>query len=212
MGGTATVTDPGNPASGVTGLAYGDNVFAWRVAANTCGTDSLAAQVTITRLRQPAAPTISQLGADSLACSLAAGSYEWYLEGNPLGLRTRVIKAIQTGRYTVRVTGEAGCQSDLSPAFAWLPTATEPDLVFEVRVYPNPTSGGLVVVLPPDITQPVQFTLGDALGRTVAVRTLPPGMGRERAIRFDVSAEPKGVYLLRVQTDKVVVVRKVCRQ
>jgi hypothetical protein len=56
IGGTATVTDPENPAARVSGLAYGNNVFEWRVAANTCGTDSLAGRVTITRLRQPAVP------------------------------------------------------------------------------------------------------------------------------------------------------------
>jgi hypothetical protein len=212
VGGTATVTDPQNPASGVTGLAYGENGFEWRVAANTCGTDSLAGRVTITRRQRPAPPFITGRGADSLACSTTAGSYEWYLEGNPLGLHSQVIRASQPGRYTVRVTGEAGCHSEPSAAFAWLPTGSEPGLASGVRVYPNPTTGGFVVVLPPDLRQAVQLTLSDALGRVVAVRTLRPGTGNQRAIRFDLATEPKGVYLLKLQTDRGVVVRKVCRQ
>ncbi len=212
IGGAATVTDPDNPAARVTGLAYGNNVFEWRVAANTCGTDSLAGRVTITRLRQPAAPAVSQRGADSLACSVAAGSYEWYFEGSPLGLRTRVIQATRPGKYAVRVNGESGCHSEPSPAFAWLPTALAPNLASLVRVYPNPTTGAFVVVLPPDLGQPVQITLSDPVGRALAVRTLPPGTRGEQVVQFDLSAGRPGVYLLKLQTAKGVVVRKVCRQ
>jgi hypothetical protein len=214
IGGTATVTDPEHPAARVSGLAYGDNVFEWRVAANTCGTDSLAGRVTITRLPQPPAPTIARQGADSLVCSVAAGSYEWYLEGSPLGLRTRVIRAKGPGKYAVRVSRESGCPSELSPAFAWLPlpTAVEPTLAAQVRVYPNPTTGTLVVVLPPDLGQPVQVTLFDPVGRALAVHTLAPGARGEQLVRFDLSAGQKGLYLLRLQTTKGVVVRKVYRQ
>jgi hypothetical protein len=203
--------NPADPMTRVTGLAYGENVFEWRVAANTCGTDSLAARVTITRLQRPATPAITGRGADSLACSTAAETYEWYLEGNPLGLHTRVIKANGPGKYTVRVTGGAGCHSELSPAFAFLPTATEPGLASELRVYPNPTTGGFVV-LPLGPGQPVQLTLSDAMGRTLVVRTLRPGTRGEETIGFDVTAEPKGVYLLKLQTTRGVVVRKVCKQ
>ncbi|MBD0255853.1 MAG: T9SS type A sorting domain-containing protein [Cytophagales bacterium] len=212
IGGTATVTDPGNPAAQVAGLAYGNNVFEWRVAANTCGTDSLAGRVTITRLRRPATPAITQRGADSLACSVAAGTYEWYFEGSPLGVRTRVIKANQAGKYTVRVGEESGCPSEPSPAFAWLPTGVEPHLALPVRVYPNPTTGAFVVVLPPDLGPPVRVTLSDPVGRALAVRTLPPGTRGEQVVQFDLSAGQKGFYLLKLQTTKGVVVRKVYRQ
>jgi len=210
--GTAAITDPENPNARATGLAYGDNVFQWRVAANTCGSDSLAGRVTITRLRRPATPAITQEGADSLACSAATGSYEWYFEGNPLGLHTRTIKANRPGKYTVRVTEGADCHSEPSPAFAWLPTATEPALAAGVRVYPNPTTGGFVMVLPPDLGQPVQVTLSDAIGRALAVRTLRPGTGGAAVVAFDLSTRQKGVYLLKLQTPKGVVVRKVCKQ
>jgi hypothetical protein len=212
VGGTATIADPKNPASGVTGLAYGENVFQWRVAVNTCGTDSLAARVTITRLRHPDPPSITGRGTDSLACSTFARSYEWYLEGNPLGLHSQVIRVSQPGRYTVRVTGEVGCRSEPSTAFAWLPTGTEPGLDLGIQVYPNPTTGDFVVVLPPALGQAVQLTLSDAMGRALAVRTLRPGTGGERSIRFDVATEPKGMYLLKLQTDRGVAVRKVCKQ
>jgi hypothetical protein len=212
IGGSGTVTDPGSPAARVTGLAYGDNVFEWRIAANTCGTDSLAGRVTITRLRQPAAPTITQQGADSLVCSAATGTYEWYFEGSPSGLRTRVIRATQPGKYTVRVSEESGCRSEPSPAFAWLPTAIEPGLAAQVRVYPNPTTGAFVVVLPPGLGQSVQLTLSDPVGRALAVRTLPPGTRGEQVVRFDLSAGQKGLYLLKLQTTQGVVVRKVWRQ
>jgi uncharacterized repeat protein (TIGR01451 family) len=210
--GRAVITEPENPNALVTGLAYGENVFEWQVSANTCGSDSLAGRLTITRLPRPATPAIIPVGADSLTCNVAAGSYQWYLEGNPLGLHTRTIRAEGPGKYTVRVTEAAHCHSKPSPAFAWEPTATEPALAAGVRLYPNPTTGGFVVVLPADLGHLVQLTLSDAMGRPLAVRTLRPGAGGETAVAFDLSTRQKGLYLLKLQTPKGVVVRKVCKQ
>ena len=211
VGGTVTVTDPEHPNAHVSGLAYGQNVFEWRVAANTCGSDSLAGRVTITRLRRPATPAIIPVGADSLTSNLAAEGYQWYLEGSPLGLHTRTIRANGPGKYTLRLTQGTDCHSEPSPAFAWAPTATEPSLAAGVRLYPNPTTGGFLVVLSPD-GQLVQLTLSDAMGRPLAVRTLRPGTRGEATVAFDLSTRPKGVYLLKLQTPRGVVVRKVCKQ
>jgi hypothetical protein len=212
IGGTAQVAEPASPTARVSGLAYGENVFEWRVAANSCGTDSLAGRLTITRLPRPVVPTITQRGADSLACSANATRYDWYFEGTPLGLHTRTIQASQPGRYTVRLTQEGDCYSEPSAAFSWLPTGTEPVGAGPLRVYPNPTTGAFVVVLPPDLGGPVQLSLHDAMGRVLAGRTLRAATRTEAEIRFELAAEPKGVYLLKVQTTQGVLVRKVCKQ
>jgi uncharacterized repeat protein (TIGR01451 family) len=212
VGGTAQVSDPTNPTTRVSRLAYGENVFEWRVAANSCGTDSLAGRLTVTRLSPPAAPTITQRGADSLTCSVAATGYAWYFEGSPLGLHTRTIGVSRPGKYTVRLKEEGDCYSQPSAAFPWLPTASEPGLAGLLRVYPNPTTGAFVVVLPPDLGGPVLLSLHDARGRVLVVRALGAATRTEAGIRFDLSAGPKGVYLLKVQTAQGVLVRKVCKQ
>jgi uncharacterized repeat protein (TIGR01451 family) len=81
VSGPGMVQDAENPASAVTGLGYGANVFEWSVPANACGSDSLKAQVTVTRLPKPATPGIALQGTDSVTCSLAGTDYEWSLDG-----------------------------------------------------------------------------------------------------------------------------------
>ncbi|MBD0254517.1 MAG: hypothetical protein ICV83_02260, partial [Cytophagales bacterium] len=75
VSGAGVVQDAENPASAVTGLGYGANVFEWSIPANACGSDSLKAQVTVTRLPEPATPGISRQGTDSLVCSLPGTDY-----------------------------------------------------------------------------------------------------------------------------------------
>lgn len=50
------------------------------------------------------------------------------------------------------------------------------------------------------------------MGRALAARTLRPGTRGEAAIAFDLSTRQQGGYLLKLQTPKGVVVRKVCKQ
>jgi len=86
--GGATVTDPSNPNSGVTGLTVGINTFRWRIS-NACGfTDAF---VTITR-QEP--PTIANAGTNQSICATSTtlngnvptvGTGTWTLTSAPAG-------------------------------------------------------------------------------------------------------------------------------
>lgn len=86
--GGATVTDPSNPNSGVTGLTVGINTFRWRIA-NSCGfTDAF---VTITRQE---APTVANAGTNQSICATSTtlngnvpmvGTGTWSLASAPSG-------------------------------------------------------------------------------------------------------------------------------
>ncbi|HEX8528921.1 MAG TPA: T9SS type A sorting domain-containing protein, partial [Cytophagales bacterium] len=210
LSGGGTVRETENPASAVTGLAYGDNVFEWRVPANACGTDSLRARVTIARLKPPATPSILPLGTDSLACNGTGREYAWYLDGTPLGLSARTIRAAREGSYTVRITDAAGCASDLSAPFAYVLTAISPTAASRVGLYPNPTTGRVMVLLPAGLGSQVHIAVYDALGRLVASRRVPLVAG-ERKEEFDLSACRPGVLLFKLQTPGGVVTRRIVR-
>jgi predicted small secreted protein len=211
ISGGGALRETNNPASVVTGLAFGDNVFEWCVAADACGTDSLRARVTITRRQQPVTPTITRAGTDSLVCSPAGGNYAWYFDGAPLGLTTRTIRAAREGRYAVWTTDAAGCPSALSAPFAYVLTAVQPGAASRVELYPNPTTGRVAVVLPAGLGPQVHVTVYDALGRLVlSRRVLRPGAGDHREA-FDLSACRPGVLLFRLQTPGGVVTRRVVR-
>jgi autotransporter-associated beta strand protein len=88
IAGSATVTAPGDPASGVTGLTLGSNSFVWTISNGVCP----ASRDTVTVTRD-ASPTISNAGSDETVCSTTAT-----LAGNA--------PSVGTGAWTV-VAGSA---------------------------------------------------------------------------------------------------------
>ncbi|MEW6126789.1 MAG: SBBP repeat-containing protein [Acidobacteriota bacterium] len=63
VSGSATITDPSSPATTVTGLGYGANLFQWRISNGSCGVS--IDYVLITRYQTP---TTANAGADQIAC------------------------------------------------------------------------------------------------------------------------------------------------
>ncbi|CAA9271010.1 MAG: hypothetical protein AVDCRST_MAG56-3056 [uncultured Cytophagales bacterium] len=210
--GAGTIREGNRPNATVTGLAYGENVFEWRIPAGGCGTDSLAAHVTITRLEKPV-PVITQSGADELVCSVAGSRYEWFLDGTKLDQAGRQIRVSQPGRYTVRVEMSSGCHSDPSEAYAYGVTGVGPGALAAVRIFPNPTPGRLVIALPVAQSGPVEVLVVDKIGRTVLVRTVNPAGGAgECRVELDLSAQATGLYVIKLQTGNSLIVRSVFKK
>jgi hypothetical protein len=96
LSGTATITTPSSPTSGVTGLGVGTNILRWIIGNSPCTASS--DEVVITRM---APPTTSQAGQDQAVCN--TGNFT--LNGNP--------PVIGTGQWT-RVSGTSGTLSNAS--------------------------------------------------------------------------------------------------
>ncbi len=210
--GAGTLREPNQPDATVTALAYGENVFEWRIPAGRCSSDSLAASVTITRRQKPVAE-ITQSGADQLVCSLAGSRYEWFLDGAKLDKGGQRIQVTRSGRYSVRVEMPDGCHADLSEAYAYAVTGLAPGAAAAVRVFPNPTTGRLVVRLPVSPAGPVHVTVVDKIGRTVLSQTFnPAGNAGEWRTELDLSAQATGLYVLKLQTATGLYVRSVFKK
>ena len=67
VSGTGTITTPGSPTSGLTGLGIGANVFQWTISNPPCAPST--SQVTITSV---APPTVSNAGPNQSICSATA--------------------------------------------------------------------------------------------------------------------------------------------
>ncbi len=208
VGGAGVVQDAENPASAITGLGYGANVFEWSVPANACGSDSLKASVTITRLPKPATPGISRQGTDSLACSLAGTDYEWSLDGEKLTPSARRIAATRAGSYRVRMKDAQGCWSDESVAFVHSVTGTVPAAASFIRVHPNPTRGTVTLQWPAGSVVPLQLSVYDALGRQLLSRSLAAGTEHTS---LDLSDYREGMYLIKIETRAGIIVRRILR-
>jgi hypothetical protein len=210
--GAGKIQERENPYTLIKDLVYGENLFEWRVGANTCGTDSLKARVSIQRIVKPATPAITQKGADSLYSSIAGHSYEWLLNGKAIKQNAQTILVKEAGAYTVIVKNNQGCSSDLSASFAYVPTGITAELAAQVKVYPNPTNGYMIVELPASVGKQVQLTINDALGRNVYERKIFAGNTDPSTIEIDLSAAQPGMFVLRINTDKGAIVKKVFKR
>src|SRR5258706_2525123 len=88
IAGSASVTTPSNPTSGVTGLTLGANTFVWTITNGTCPSSS----DTMTIMRDES-PTTANAGSDQEVCATTAT-----LAGNT--------PTVGTGTWTV-ITGSA---------------------------------------------------------------------------------------------------------
>ncbi|MBL0047301.1 MAG: tandem-95 repeat protein [Bacteroidetes bacterium] len=94
--GTATVTDPLDPNSGVTGLTTGVNTFTWTITNGTCTPSADAITINVDQL-----PTVADAGIDQTICS-------------PTATLAANTPAVGTGAWTVTV-GTATVTDPLDP-------------------------------------------------------------------------------------------------
>jgi len=200
--GTASIRDLIDPNSLVTNLGYGENIFVWKVATNSCFTDSTSSKLTIYRRAAPETPVITQKGIDSLFCNINGTSYEWYKEGIRLEATTQQIKVSENGNYTVKV-GLEECHSSLSEAISYqkVPTGIE-EYASQIKVYPNPATGTVFVELP--LEWQAKLTLVDGMGRELKVSMTT----NQQKCELSLTDIKGGVYTLHIETLKGIFVKK----
>jgi hypothetical protein len=119
--------------------------------------------------------------------------------------------------------GVEGCCDTLRVVFTTAANGTQPttclpvsrasqlkDFSSLVRVYPNPTSGSLSIDTYFDEPTTVGLEVMDLQGRTVA-RTQSYAVG-EYTYDVNLQSYPDGIYLVRIQTDQGVALKKIVKQ
>jgi hypothetical protein len=106
-------------------------------------------------------------------------------------------------------TGNA--QSSKHVTLGWCTGITpNQDETFKVSVYPNPTTGNFLLTVTGLGNENASITLTDTHGQTVSSETAS-GV-KTYARKIDLSGYPKGVYILKVQTDNHLATEKVVIQ
>lgn len=93
----------------------------WLKATNQFGCSTNSDTVALTFGEQPARPEVLQIKGspiDSLTCSVAGASYQWFYESQPMTYTVRTIPLENAGLYRVNVTTANGCVSELSTGFS----------------------------------------------------------------------------------------------
>jgi len=180
------------------------------------GTDAGGCQsadsVTITVLGNPSLPSILK-GNDTLYCTPATyASYQWYLNGSPIGGATNPIHVYTiNGNYYVEVTNTLGCSS-VSSAIAITDVGiNEISSDLMATVYPNPATENLFIDFQSKKENVVQVTIIDLTGRNVYSESivLYAGMNRKR---IGIDSFNKGIYLVQFATENGIKTEKLIIQ
>ena len=179
------------------------------------GCAAVTSTATVVIAPRPAQPTVTVQyttpGAAVLTSSSATGN-QWYLGPNAIPGATGQTYAVNgvtnPGAYTVVVTGTGGCTS--LPSTALTVTATSKPLAgSSLNVFPNPTHDGRLTLELIGYGKAARLTVLNALGQVVRTQELAAG---QRQATVDLTAQPAGVYLLRVSTDGGSDLRRIVRE
>jgi hypothetical protein len=127
---------------------------------------------------------------DGMCCQYGEGSYEL------------------VGAGDVLVNGDGQFESSIEHTFCMISTGVGATAAETMQLRPNPSSGSLELVLPAG-HRDLQVEVMDATGRIVASERIGAGM---TVVNMDLSAQPVGVYLVRLQGEGVVLTERLVLQ
>ncbi len=113
---------------------------------------------------------------------------------------------LSAGEYVLTVTDANGCTMTTETITVENITSTEePIWAREVRIFPNPATEVLTVEMPTLLNNAVRFSFVNVTGQTVLTQV----QQSNSLTRLDISDLATGLYLLKMQTEDEVLVRKV---
>ena len=140
------------------------------------------------------APNISYLAKDTIMISSYAYGNQWYFNGVSMSGETNdTLRPYNFGNYSVMTMDANGCESGMSAMQFYNSIGATEDLMSQLSMYPNPTTGS--VTLRFGTLEVEQVTVQDALGRVIT--TLHP---EDAELRISLEEQPAGMYMIRVRT------------
>lgn len=136
---------------------------------------------------------------DGAATVIPGGGVAPFLYSWPDGQTTNAVDTLIAGTYNVMVTDAVGCTDDITFRVSFPVSTNDPaDLLTDLHVFPNPTSGLLQVKLELPEASALRAAIYDLTGRQLQAYDF----GRQLNLneQLDFSAYPAGIYLLRLHT------------
>lgn len=147
----------------------------------------------------PQNPTVV-INAGFISTTVQAGHYQWYLNGTAIpGATLPVYTPLQEGYYSVWA-GNGNCFSSSAPVLIQFTTLKEwSDFCASVKVGPNPVQQALTLHFEDFPGSVLMVDLYNEAAQQVYGKSLDAGM--EKNLEIDLSALPKGMYLLRLSVE-----------
>lgn len=158
----------------------------------TSGGCTGADTTTVTVDEVPATPTITLTG-DSLMSSSSFGN-QWYKNAALIpGATGQYYNLAGPANYQVQVTGSNGCLSAMSASFVYVGIAEVPE-DNTVKLYPNPTSGKMILGGAGLGNRSFEVLIFNAMGKNV--------FSSKNAHALDLSNLDSGFYYMTILTDR----------
>lgn len=152
---------------------------------NGCINFSDSTLVTVFAL--PAAPVITANG--NLLSSTTANTYEWQLDGSPVGATGQQFTASISGCYSVEITDANGCRATSDTVCIEI-LGIENTLQEQVKIYPNPSQAQLILETEFAMLN-YSYRISDVLSKIIVAANVT---GNRQQI--DLSNFSSGAYLL----------------
>jgi hypothetical protein len=161
---------------------------------------------------------VVNLGADTTVCTsqlpftLNAGgnfsSYFWST-GDP----TQSTQVSATGTYIVTVVDSNGCedQDDISVTVVFCSATHEQQLQGDLKMYPNPTQGLVNLEMNQFESGNYRVSVLNVDGRQILTQPIVVS-GSNTMVQLNLATAPKGMYLVKLQSEKGMMVRRLVIQ
>ncbi|MEJ8757724.1 S8 family serine peptidase [Pontibacter sp. H259] len=178
-----------------------------KVKALGCRSDRVQVQIKgATPLTQPVIAREGQI----LRSSLPEGN-QWYLNGVAIqGATAQTINPTESGEYTVEVEKE-GCISEKALGYKFVYKQGKTMLGKEFVVSPNPSTGQFILEGELKVDDMVTYTVYDMLGNTLMSGNVQNHNGQYE-VKLNLTSAASGIYLLRLQKNDEVIVKRMVVQ
>jgi hypothetical protein len=127
-------------------------------------------------------------------------SVEWYFEGE---LTTNLgsdfeITPTEDGNYSAQITNQNGCIIQTRTVYFTIPeipiiTGEEDTKTDMFSIYPNPSKGIFNVQFPSSLTEDIQISVFDGIGRAIHTQQLEKG---NQDFSINIEGISKGMYMI----------------
>ncbi|MGB0430699.1 MAG: CUB domain-containing protein, partial [Bacteroidia bacterium] len=145
-------------------------------------------------IERPGFPIITEFIKDSLKASTNAESYDWFYEGNKLGLKTQKISAPATGSYTV-IAYANNCPSIESMPYSFTHSNISKNNSAHISLFPNPTTG--LIELKSDLE--IEAITVSSVNGNIIQKVYDP-----KTKTIDLSMFDKGTYIIQIISNQKV--------
>lgn len=181
------------------------------------GCTVLSESITIRRNPAPVVRIRTENGRMTAETSGEVISYQWFKDNVQVADANRAqFEPSESGFYRVRITDRNGCTAFSEPeGFNVTALPAEPVWANDLRIYPNPSVGGVFQVKFPvamlrqsNTAHTLRIT--DLQGRLIAAHSLTANDLLFGA-QLNLEAQVSGVYLLQIETSEGIIVRKLVK-